>query len=97
MVAFFSDAGHTAGIIFLAERVFSARRLEGDVDGRAAKDNGAFGDEWTSSLFRALGQNGQGGSSFSVSEVKNNCAVHGHGELENLPRTSQGLYIFCKD
>jgi hypothetical protein len=96
MVAFFSDAGHTASVIFLAERVFGAGRFEGDVDGRTAKDNGAFGDEGTSSLFGALGQNGQDGSGFSMSEVKNNCAVH--GELEKSEGgTFQGLYIFCKD
>jgi hypothetical protein len=76
MVAVFLDAGHTAGVIFLAERVFGAGRLEGDVDGRAAADNGAFGDEGTSGLFGALGQNGKYGSGFSVSEVENDCAVH---------------------
>jgi hypothetical protein len=92
MVALFSDAGHTAGVIFLAERVFGAGRLEGDVYGRAAKDNGAFGDEGTSSLFGALGQNGQDGSGFSVSEVKNNCAVH--GELEKSSSSfSRFIYI----
>jgi hypothetical protein len=76
----------------LAERVFSAGRLEGDVDGRAAKDNGAFGDEGTSSLFGALAQNGQDSSGFSMSEVKNNCAVHGELE-ESSSYFSRFIYI----